>query len=276
MHTSFLKPDHFATEVDGEPTSVADIFPPWHKHQRFGIVIQEPLGAAGASLLIQAAIATYFLNLPDYWHAGANVVGPPDLVGTYPEIYAFNVGRRGGELSAVDFWPPYKQITVEAEPTRVLHEINARGVTILAVPEGREEEPYFIWPEHRAFLWRTECVFSYSASGRVAEPDISIGSLHPEAVKNTYSILDPVERVAVFRDFNEDRTEITAEGVTYRGNELDDLKRFLGVVDATELEVSAQERAAAVAVKDASLTDGQVTETYRRRDAGYALRRLVP
>lgn len=275
MHTSYLKMEHFATEIDGAPAEVSEIFPPWHKHQRFGIVIQEPLAAAGASLLIQAAIAAHFLNLPDSWHEEANAPGPQDLIGTYPEIYAFNVGRRGGELSAVDFWPKYKQITVEAEPTAVLHEINRCGVTILAVPEGREEEPYFIWPEHRAFLWRVEAAFSYSADGQVADPDIAISSLDPELVKNTYSIIDPMERVSVFREFNEDRTANTAEGVTYEGNVLDDLKRFLGVVDATDLEIPAHERAAAIAVKDASLTDGQVTETYRRRDVDYALRRLV-
>ena len=63
MHTSALKFDHFDVEVDGASSTVPDLFPPWHKHQRFGVVIQEPLGHVGASLLAQAATAAFFDHL---------------------------------------------------------------------------------------------------------------------------------------------------------------------------------------------------------------------
>lgn len=279
MHTAVLKEGLFDVEVDGAPGSLTDVFPRWHKHSRFGIVIQEPLGTAGASLLIQAAISEHFRGLPTEWAhmAARELPGPAELVGLYPEIYAFHVGRRHGELGIVDFWPAYKETLVEAEPTRVLHEINAKGITVLAVPEGEEREVRYIWPEHRAFLWRMEGVLSYSPDGRVAEPDVQLRSLDPELVRNTYAILDPVDRYREMREhFNEDRTALTYEGFTYDGNVLDDLKRHVGVVDTRQYEVSAEERAAATAVKDAQLTDGHVTETFRRRDVDYALRRLVP
>jgi hypothetical protein len=277
MHTSLLKFDQFAVEVDGAPRTVEDIFPDWHKHQRFGIVIQEPLGAVGASLLIQAAIAAFFHNLPRSWGHMSDVELPgPAMIGTYPEVYAFHVGRRHGVLGVVDFWPGYKEVFVEADSVRVLHEINGRGITILAVPEGDETRHHFIWPEYRTFLWRTESVFSYSASGRVPDPDVSIRSLHSEPVANTNGMLAPLKRVAKSRAFNADRTQLVKDGYVYEGNELDDLVRFVADVDARQYEVPAEVQAAAVAAREAIVTDGHATETYRRRDADYALRRLVP
>ncbi|ANS31896.1 hypothetical protein R1CP_36450 (plasmid) [Rhodococcus opacus] len=280
MHTSLLKFNHFAVEADGAPSTVPDIFPAWHKHQRFGIVIQEPLGHVGASLLIQAATATFFDHL--FQNTWADVPVPdeelpgPSFSGTYPEIYAFHVGRRHGTLSAADFWPGYKEILVEADPARVLQEINGRGITVLAVPEGEEKSREFIWPEHRTFLWRTESVFSYHASGRVVDPDISISSLDDEPETNVDGMLDPVARVEEFRAFNPERTRVEAEGMVLEGNALDDLKRFLADVDGRHYEVSDADRAKAVAARRAVRTDGRSVETYRRRDANYALRRLVP
>lgn len=280
MHTSLLKTDHFEVEVGGAPSTVGAVLPPWHKHQRFGIVIHEPLGHVGASLLIQAATAAFFGHLFDKtWED----VGVPDdelpgpaFAGTYPEIYAFHVGRRHGTLSPADFWPGYKEVLVEAEPSRVLQEINGRGITILAVPEGEEKSQQFIWPEHRTFLWRTEEVFGYSSTGRVTDPDFSIGSLDHEAESNVDGMLDPVSRVEEFRAFNADRTRVEAEGMVLEGNALDDLKRFLADVDARHYEVSGDERSAAIAARAAVRTGGLSFETYRRRDNDYALRRLVP
>lgn len=280
MHTSALKFDHFEVEVDGAPTTVPDLFPPWHKHQRFGIVIQEPLGHVGASLLAQAATAAFFDHLfTTSWGdmpVHDDELPGPSFPGTYPEIYAFHVGRRHGTLSPADFWPGYKEVLVEADPARVLQEINGRGITILAVPEGEERRHEFIWPEHRTFLWRTERVFSYGAGGSVAEPDITIASRDHEPETNVDGMLDPLTRVLPFRDFNEDRSQVEAEGMLMRGNTLDDLKRFLADVDARHYEITDEDRARAAAARRAVRSNGLSRETYRRRDAAYALRRLVP
>ena len=166
------------------------------------------------------------------------------------------MGRRHGTLSPADFWPGYKEVLVEADPARVLQEINGRGITILAVPEGEERSHEFIWPEHRTFLWRTESVFSYSANGRVADPDISIASRDDEPETNVDGMLDPVTRVVPFRDFNADRTRVEAEGMVMEGNTLDDLKRFLADVDARHYEVTDEDRAKAAAARRAVRTNG--------------------
>ena len=280
MHTAMLKLDHFSVEADGASSTVTEILPEWHKHQRFGIVIQEPMGHVGAGLLSQAAIAAFFEDLfknswADVPVPNEDLPGPSQYPGTYPEIYAFHVGRRHGTLSPADFVPNYKEVLVEADPLRVLQEINGRGITILAVPEGEERTHKFFWPEHRAFLWRTECVLSYSASGRVADPDISITSLHDEPEANVDRLLDPMESAAPFRVINPERTKVEAEGMVFEGDTLDDLVRWTADVDLRQYDVTEEERAAAAAARNAIRVNGRSTETYRRRDANYALRRLV-
>ncbi|WP_142282949.1 hypothetical protein [Mycobacterium aquaticum] len=254
--------------------------PPWHKHQRFGIVIQEPLGHAGASMLMHAAMVAHFTDLfQNTWddiELSDEELHDPSYRGIYPEVYAFHVGRRFGTLSTMDFVPEYKDILVEANPERVMHEINRCGVTVLAIPEGVEKDYKFNWPEERAFRWKTEKVFSYSPTGQVADPDITIKSLDEMVEVNVDGVIDTMTRVAPFRAFNEDRTRVEAEGFVLVGRDLDSNKRFLAEVDARYYEVTDEERALATAAREAIRTNGRSTETYRRRDTNYALRRLVP
>jgi hypothetical protein len=110
--------------IDAEPASLADLFPGWDRHDRFGVVIDRPMGAVGASLPIQAAICLFFDTL--------RTGGP--LPRVYPEVYYFHVGRRHGDFSNCDAWPPYKEVLVEdrAELCRMLVE---RAITWLAVPD---------------------------------------------------------------------------------------------------------------------------------------------
>ena len=56
--------------------------------------------------------------------------------GIYPEIYLFHVGGRHGDHSPYDFWPARKEVFVDADPREVLDQINDKGITRLAVPDG--------------------------------------------------------------------------------------------------------------------------------------------
>ena len=47
----------FEVEVGGERVSPEAVFPNWSLLDRFGIIVAEPLGGLGASLLLQLAIA---------------------------------------------------------------------------------------------------------------------------------------------------------------------------------------------------------------------------
>ena len=86
----------FEVQVEGERVSPGTVFPDWSPLDRFGIVVTEPLGGLGASLLLQLAIAMFYAVRPDR-RAGTPV---------YPEIYLFHVGGPYGDFSYFDFWPP--------------------------------------------------------------------------------------------------------------------------------------------------------------------------
>jgi hypothetical protein len=50
----------FEVQIDGERVSPDTVFPDWSPLDRFGIVVTEPLGGLGASLLLQLAIALFY------------------------------------------------------------------------------------------------------------------------------------------------------------------------------------------------------------------------
>src|SRR5918999_121287 len=113
MHTgSQIYPSGF--EIDADDRQGLDaLLPGRHRLDRFGIVVAEPFGALGASLLIQACVANWFESRPQR----------RDTAPAYPEIYAFHLGGPHGDYSAFDFWPPRKEVFVAAnDPVAVLTE----------------------------------------------------------------------------------------------------------------------------------------------------------
>jgi hypothetical protein len=92
----------FEVRIRDERVSPEAVFPDWSLLDRFGIVVTEPLGGLGASLLLQLAIAKFYSVRPDR-RASMPV---------YPEIYLFHVGGPHGDFSYFDFWPPRKEVRV--------------------------------------------------------------------------------------------------------------------------------------------------------------------
>jgi hypothetical protein len=84
----------FEVQIGGELAGPEAVFPDWSRLDRFGIVVTEPLGGLGASLLLQLAIAQFYSVRP-YRRASLAV---------YPEIYLFHAGGPHGDFSY--FWPP--------------------------------------------------------------------------------------------------------------------------------------------------------------------------
>ena len=115
----------FEVRIGDERVSPEAVFPDWSLLDRFGIVVTEPLGGLGASLLLQLAIAKFYSVRPDRRAS----------VPVYPEIYLFHVGGPHGDFSYFDFWPPRKEVRVAAsQPVSLLEAINAHGITRLALP----------------------------------------------------------------------------------------------------------------------------------------------
>ncbi|GJH30000.1 hypothetical protein [Caballeronia novacaledonica] len=61
MHViSALSSDVYEVEFQEGSASMWDVFPDWNAHDRFGIVIYEPLAAIGATHLIQLACMCFY------------------------------------------------------------------------------------------------------------------------------------------------------------------------------------------------------------------------
>ncbi|MEV6793595.1 hypothetical protein AB0M87_16670 [Streptomyces sp. NPDC051320] len=234
----------------------------WRPHDRFAIVVVEPFGALGTSLLVQAATAQHFDAVPTR-REGLRI---------YPEIYAIHVGGCFGDLGAFDFWPARKEVFVENGPLAGLAALNDRAITCLAVPDVTETAVDFPrltsagWSERNSVLERLTSACAYSAGGRVANPDSTITGLDPATEMNASFTLDPQSGLDAYG-------AMTAED-------------FAGRWDGAEFETgcgcesSLHEQPAhvherAVESRRTLVDGGPVTESYRRIGTDQALGMLV-
>jgi hypothetical protein len=160
------------------------LFPDWVPLDRFGIVIDRPLGGVGASHLIQLAITLYYST------AGRQA---KDI---YPEIYAFHAGRDYGSLMHFDFWPPRREVVVPDEPGMMLAALNDRGITRLALPEGYAVTGPARPKELASLADLLKSVFEYSPTGRVANSGVSITGLDRRTEVNPRKTLSALSESA--------------------------------------------------------------------------------
>jgi hypothetical protein len=179
----------FEVQIGGERVSPEAIFPNWSLLDRFGIVVSEPLGGLGASLLLQVAIANFYSVRPDR-RAGMPV---------YPEIYLFHIGGPHGDFSYFDFWPPRKEVQVAAsQPVSLLEAINAHGITRLAMPLGDIGAESALrtgpstWAEQASAMERLRSCFVYASDGHVADGDVQISSRDPRVQENIAASVTPL------------------------------------------------------------------------------------
>jgi hypothetical protein len=252
MHTAYdLHPNLFDLWLDGQPASLADIFPGWHRHDRFGIVVHEALGALGASLLIQLAVVAFYEAKPG--RRGA----PP----RYPEIYLFHVGGRFGDFSAFDFWPPRKEVFLPSVESRVLEALNDYAITRLAVPDGAGRPGAFAYKEPEAAAERIASCFAYRADGRTEGADVELRAKDAILHKNVDATLDPAATLATAK----------AQIVSHPPPRMRDRTRWLEHLAARRDEVAAPTRAA---MRDTCIAR-LPRETVRRISVAAALERLI-
>ncbi|MEF9604224.1 hypothetical protein O4J55_18480, partial [Paracoccus sp. PXZ] len=121
---SLLRTDMFAIRIGGVLAGLDDLFPGWTQLDRFGLVIDEPLGGVGATHLLQSAMMAYYDAKPSRRTSRA----------VYPEIHAFHIGKSHGSHAPYDFWPARREMILRTDDHReVLDAINDRGITRLAV-----------------------------------------------------------------------------------------------------------------------------------------------
>jgi hypothetical protein len=253
MHVvSLLRSSMFDVSVAGRPGTIDDVFPEWREHDRFGIVIDGPLGGLGATHLIQVAI-TSFYDVKEMRRTRRPI---------YPEIYAFHVGRGQGAHAPFDFWPQRREKIVTGDHRDLLDAINDCAVTRLAVPEGRVGRGSHRPKEEDAALDRIVTAVAYSPAGRVAAPDVAIRGNDRRTEYNPSRVLRPVVP---------DGAASPAASLPVK--EADESYRAWLLARAGDVDEA--DRRAAEARRDV-LRDaaGLVEESYRLISADEALRRL--
>ena len=265
MHTAFdLQAALFDITIGNEAAGLPELFPGWSAHDRFGIVMTEPFGALGASLLIQLAVVAFYDAVP------ARRVLPA----RYPEIYLFHVGGRFGDFSSFDFWPPRKEVFLPHDANTVLEALNDRAITRLAVPEAQlcadkfadEVRPHpaaFAYKEPAAAAERIASCFAYGAGGRAAAADVRILARDPILSRYADSTLDVLAALAKAR----------TDPVSDQPERRRDRVRWLA-----QLGKRADEVSNAAPVRDtirASRASGPLLETFRRLEIDEALQRLT-
>jgi hypothetical protein len=180
MHTSFeFKSSSFAITKDGSPAD-RDVILDWDVRDRLGVLMDRPVGALGAGLLIFLAI-TAFYDCPQRKRRRTPI---------YPDIFLFHVGGRWGLFSMFDFWPDHKEVFVPADPREVLRAVNNRGITHLILPERQRRATAHRFKEPQAAADRLKKCFAYSPSGLVPGGDIVIETEAASIFKNYAAVLD--------------------------------------------------------------------------------------
>jgi hypothetical protein len=265
MHTAHLfQPRDFAVVIDGHEADLCALFPDGSTFDRFGIVVTEPLGSLGASLLIQAAIADFFAIRPERRDVGA----------AYAEVHVFHVGGPHGDHSYFDFWPRRKEIYLEpGVPISLLVEINARAITRLALPEGGLGDLELLksgdstWAEQAAARDRLRSCFLYSPSGRVADADVEISSAAESVERNSGRTLAPMVGIEAIVGHEDDPDFLPGPSVLADNlNWVDNVRARADEIDARTRRALAEERERAR--EEAA---GTRVETFRRIDTPAAL-----
>lgn len=182
-----LKSENLTIRINEQTASISELFPNSHKYDRFGFIVNQPLGSLGASLLIQAAIIEFYDTCPE-----RRTTAP-----MYPEIYVFHVGGRHGDHSSFDFWPPRKEVFVDSgNPIDLMTAIIDRSITRLAIPDvpggnpqGLAEAPS-TWADHSALQHLLTTVLAYRPSGETPDSNVVLESDHPSFEDNVRWTLD--------------------------------------------------------------------------------------
>jgi hypothetical protein len=253
MHTQVqLKTSMFDIQLEDEAAGPDRVFPDWVPSDRFGIIIDRPLGGVGASHLIQLAIAHYYSATPERL-----------VKDIYPEIYAFHAGRDYGSHMHYDFWPPRREIVVPDEPGLMLAAINDRAITRLALPEGYAITSPAKPKELVSLDDVLRTAYEYSATGRVANGDLHITGLDKRTEVNpsrTLSAGNPAPVVVSARAARRPFKESDPEFVEYEA------KRSSGLTTADFERAKAD--------RDRVRVDAGAAESYRALSIDEVIRRM--
>ena len=185
----------FAATRDGTAVPLEEVIPEWGADDRLGIVIREPFGSLGASLLLQVAGLLHYEVEP-----GRRCERPQ-----YPQLYAFHVCSMFGDHSSFDIFPPRREVLVGEDPAELLGAINDRAITRLLVPDIPPHDLGYIaasmsgWTDEAAFRENVMSAWAYSAAGTVDAADLTVSANAEELERMATCALTPEETYEHFR-----------------------------------------------------------------------------
>lgn len=193
MHsTRDLTSAAFSLELAGRPVTIPGLFPGFDARDRLGIVVHQPGGALGASVLTLATITAFY----DLQRRQG------DDFFIYPDYFVFHVGQRHGNHAMLDIWPDHKEVVVPNEPEAVLRAINDRAITRLLVPDSLPGTPGFARATLASGCLRS--ALAYAPGGRARDADVTaagnaVTESYVSAVIDGSAELDPGQQ-ATLRD----------------------------------------------------------------------------
>lgn len=288
MHTSEqLKDELFDITIDEKSANVDDLFPEWETHDRFGVLVTQPLGGLGASLLIQAATTAFYNHRRRNVDRFRSLVEPAaermavaasseGLPGTgldpvaraerggiafpvYAETYALHMGRRQGSHSGFDIWPPYREPLVSGDFEDLASAVASLGITRLALPEVTPRHEALAWEIRGALRERVRDIIVYGLEGEVRDPDITIRGTEPVTEENPRRIFSAPAAIAALQS-----------AVQIRSGAPEFQRSFhWAKPHADEIPIALLEELQAR--RASKLVNGTITESYRRATLDDAL-----
>lgn len=256
MHSAKIPPNLFDVQIAGKQGSISELFPGWDAHDRFGIVINEAFGGIGASLLIQAAITSFYAAEPT--RAGK--------LAQYPQIYAFHVAERHGDMSTFDFWPPRHEVFITSDAYELLGAINDRAITRLAIPDVTSASDDYVeaapsgWTDRWCATERIRSVFAYSPNGDVGQPDVVIEGRHPRLLEMASSALAPEKTAEMVASWSDQEVLAMEVGPT----SVADMRQYLEIFRTRICEVDAKAARRKADQREQQIARNGMKETYRR------------
>lgn len=253
MHTAFSLADSmFDIQIDGKAADRAALLD-WREQDRLGVVVSTPLGALGASLLIQLVTAAYYDARPDRRAAPH-----------YAEIYIFHLGGRFGDFSALDITPPRKEVFVDNDPVALVEAMNDRAISHIALPDVAAAALSYPWTEAETMRDRVRHCYAYSESGTSIGGDVVISTSDAGPLSDVELILEPERLLANMVGY--------AKLATGAGRSFS--FRVARQIEDRLPEVEHQDRIRARAFRTTLTESGVTLETYRRIDIDTALQMM--
>ncbi|WP_280416708.1 hypothetical protein [Nocardia carnea] len=256
----------FSSTLNGNNIDPHAVFPEWTAQDRFGIVVDEPLGGLGASLLMQLAIAKFYSVKTERI----------DRSPTYPEVYLFHVGGRHGDFNNFDIWPPRKELFLPNDPLAVLDSINAHAITRIAVPAGclgsydRLRDGASSWAEIASARDRLRSCFQYDPSGVESKADWELTTSDAHTLENIFDTIYPAAGSALFKWRVETGTPVPLPGLS----NISDIAKWAAIVDQRLGELPSVHFEKAKQRLEARMSEDVLVESYRQIDIDSLLSRL--